>query len=116
MATDMHLIQPPSSAPPQMVPHSFSGELDAGLSQDVDIMGKAAATVDSQASNSPAHVPQGGSFVKPPANRATVKLGSATVYINGKQAARHGDTAMTCNDPADAPVGTVVAVGTVFIG
>ena len=27
-----------------------------------------------------------------------------------------GDTAMTCNDPADMPVGTVIAVGTVMVG
>jgi uncharacterized Zn-binding protein involved in type VI secretion len=38
------------------------------------------------------------------------------VNINGKPAARNGDTAMTCNDPADLPAGTVVAVGTVAIG
>jgi uncharacterized Zn-binding protein involved in type VI secretion len=38
------------------------------------------------------------------------------VFINGKSAARNGDVADTCNDPADTPVGTVVAVGTVFIG
>ena len=43
-------------------------------------------------------------------------MGSATVKINGKAAARNGDPALTCNDPADAPVGTVVAVGTVLIG
>ena len=39
-----------------------------------------------------------------------------TVKINGKGAARAGDTAMTCNDPADMPIGKVVAVGTVMIG
>lgn len=33
----------------------------------------------------------------------------------GKQAARMGDKANTCNDPADMPVGTVIAVGTVMI-
>jgi uncharacterized Zn-binding protein involved in type VI secretion len=33
----------------------------------------------------------------------------------GNPAARVGDTANTCNDPADMPVGTVVAVGTVLI-
>jgi uncharacterized Zn-binding protein involved in type VI secretion len=38
------------------------------------------------------------------------------VRINGKPAVRNGDKAMTCNDPADLPVGTVLAVGTVFIG
>jgi uncharacterized Zn-binding protein involved in type VI secretion len=36
--------------------------------------------------------------------------------INGKPAARNGDPAMTCNDPADLPVGSVVAAGTVLIG
>jgi uncharacterized Zn-binding protein involved in type VI secretion len=39
-----------------------------------------------------------------------------TVKINGKAAARNGDTVETCNDPVDAPMGTVVAVGTVNIG
>jgi uncharacterized Zn-binding protein involved in type VI secretion len=43
-------------------------------------------------------------------------MGSTTVLINGKPAARNGDTALTCNDPADLPAGTVVAVGTVNIG
>ncbi len=35
--------------------------------------------------------------------------------IHSKPAARTGDTALTCNDPADLPVGTVIAVGTVMI-
>jgi uncharacterized Zn-binding protein involved in type VI secretion len=75
-----------------------------------------AATADSTATNIPAHIPQGGPFQKPPANKGTIKMGSTTVKINGKMAARNGDMAETCNDPADLPVGTVVAVGTVFIG
>ena len=33
----------------------------------------------------------------------------------GKPAARLGDTAMNCGDPADAPTGTVIAAGTVLI-
>ena len=33
----------------------------------------------------------------------------------GKPAARMGDTAKTCNDPTDLPVGTVIAAGTVLI-
>ena len=45
-----------------------------------------------------------------------VATGAATVFINGKSAARMGDTANTCNDPADTPVGTVIAAGTVFVG
>jgi len=115
-ATDLHLIQPPGTTPPVPVPHPFAGILDGGLSADVLIMGMAAATVGSTATNTPAHVPQGGTFVKPPANRATVILGSATVLVNGKPAARSGDTATTCNDPADLPVGSIVASGSVLIG
>jgi uncharacterized Zn-binding protein involved in type VI secretion len=78
----------------------------------------AAATVDSTADNTPPHVPTppGTSFQKPPSNKAAVKVGSPTVKINGKMAARNGDAAQTCNDPADLPAGKVVAVGTVLIG
>jgi uncharacterized Zn-binding protein involved in type VI secretion len=49
-------------------------------------------------------------------NQGEIITGSATVLINGKPAARAGDTARTCNDPVDLPVGTVIAVGTVLIG
>jgi uncharacterized Zn-binding protein involved in type VI secretion len=38
------------------------------------------------------------------------------VKNTGKPAARTGDKALTCNDPADQPAGTVVAAGTVMIG
>jgi uncharacterized Zn-binding protein involved in type VI secretion len=86
------------------------------LSTDVNIEGKPAAVQGSTASNMPSHVPQGGPFQKPPANKATVQVGSTTVLINGKAAARNGDIAMTCNDPADLPAGTVIAVGAVLIG
>ncbi len=81
-------------------------------------MGQPAATVGSTADNTPPHIPTppGTAFQKPPANKATIQLGSQTVRINGKPAARNGDTATTCNDPTDLPVGTVVAVGTVLIG
>jgi uncharacterized Zn-binding protein involved in type VI secretion len=58
----------------------------------------------------------GISFQNPPANKATVQMGSATVKIGGQQAARNADTCMTCNDPADMPVGNVIATGTVLIG
>jgi uncharacterized Zn-binding protein involved in type VI secretion len=115
-AVDIHLIQPPGTSPPVPVPHPFNGIIDGSLSSDVKIQSMAAATVNSTATNTPSHIPQGGSFVKPPTNRATIIKGSATVFINNKPAARSGDTALTCNDPVDAPVGTVVAVGTVNIG
>jgi uncharacterized Zn-binding protein involved in type VI secretion len=115
-ATDTHLIQPPGTAPPVPTPHPFTGIIDGSLSSDVKIMSRAAATVNSTATNTPPHIPIGGMFVKPPSNRATIILGSTSVFINKKPAARNGDKALTCNDPVDLPVGTVVAVGTVNIG
>lgn len=118
LATDTHIVMIPSPGGPvpTPLPHPFTGQLDGALSTDVKIMGKWAAIQGSTASNTPAHIPQGGSFQKPPTNKATVQLGSSTVMINGKPAARNGDKAMTCNDPADLPIGSVVAVGTVMVG
>ena len=115
-ATDIHLIQPPGPSSPVPTPHPFSGIIDGNLSSNVKIMGAAAAMVNSTATNTPPHIPQGGTFVNPPKNKGTIIKGSATVKINGRPAARNGDTALTCNDPVDAPVGTVVAQGTVKIG
>jgi len=116
-ALDTHLIQPPGPSSPVPTPgHVFNGIIDGALSSDVKIEGRAAATVNSTATNTPPHIPIGGTFVNPPSNRATIIKGSATVTINGKAAARSGDTANTCNDPVDLPVGTVVAAGTVMIG
>lgn len=118
VATDIHIIMisTPGGPVPTPLPHPFAGMIDGELSSDVNIMGKPAATVDSTATNTPPHIPQGGPFQSPPTDKATIKLGSATVKINGKMAARNGDMAETCNDPADLPVGTVIAVGTVLIG
>lgn len=116
VALDTHLIQPPGTSPPVPVPHPFNGIIDGNVSSDVKIGGAFAATVDSTATNTPPHIPIGGTFVNPPSNRATIVLGSQTVKINGRPAARAGDTARTCNDPVDLPIGTVVATGRVFIG
>lgn len=117
-AVDIHIIMipTPGGPVPTPLPHPFMDIIDNNLSPDVKIMGMPAATVDSIASNIPPHIPQGGPFQKPPTSKATIKMGSATVKINGKMAARNGDMAMTCNDPVDMPVGTVIATGTVFIG
>lgn len=115
---DFHIVVMPSPAPPAPLPHPFSGTLNGGLSRDVTIMGLAAATVDSTADNVPAHIPTppGTAFTRPPANRGTVAMGSTTVTVNGKALARAGDPVRTCNDPADLPVGTIVAAGTVLVG
>jgi len=118
MATDTHIVMIPSPGGPvpTPLPSPFVGILDGSLSSDVFIGGMAAAVHGSTATNTPAHIPSGGPFQKPPSNKAQIMLGSATVLINGKPAARNGDTAQTCNDPADLPIGQVIAVGTVLMG
>lgn len=113
IAIDTHIVIIP---PPTPVPHPFNGTINGNLSSNVNIMGRPAATLDSTADNIPPHIPQGGPFQTPPKNRGQIITGSATVMINGKPAARNGDTALTCNDPVDLPVGTVVAAGTVLMG
>lgn len=115
LATDFHIVVFPPGVPAP-VPLPFTGVINNGLSSNVNIEGKPAAMQGSTATNTPAHIPPGGSFQTPPANKGEIITGSATVFINGKPAARASDTAKTCNDPVDLPVGTVIAAGTVLIG
>jgi len=117
-ATDTHilLVPSPGGPVPTPTPMPFVGTIMSGVSTDVFIEGKPAATVDSVAMNMPPHIPAAGPFQKPPTNQGKILMGSTGVFINGKPAARQGDMAMTCNDPADMPIGQVMAVGTVFIG
>ena len=121
VAVDTHIVlvpAPPGSPIPTPLPHPFSGIINGNLSSNVNIMGRPAATVGSTADNTPPHIPTppGTAFQRPPSNRGEIQIGSTTVFINKKPAARAGDTALTCNDPADLPVGRVVAVSTVLIG
>lgn len=117
-ATDTHIIMIPSPGGPvpTPTPMPFNGKIASQCSQTVLIGGQPAAVVGSMAMNQPPHIPTGGPFQVPPTNQATIIAGSPTVMIDGKPAARNGDKATTCNDPAPLPVGTVIAVGTVLIG
>ena len=120
IAVDTHIVMVPSPGGPvpTPLPHPFSGPIDGALVSSVKIGGQPAAVVGSTATNSPAHIPTppGTSFQTPPGNRGTVAIGSATVKIGGQPAARNGDPVTTCDDPADAPVGQIIAVGTVLVG
>lgn len=118
VATDTHIIMVPTPGGPvpTPLPHPFAGTILGNTSSNVLIEGKPAATLGSTATNVPPHIPQGGPFQKPPSNQGQIIVGSATVLINNKPAARNGDTALTCNDPVDLPVGKVIAVSTVLIG
>lgn len=117
-AVDTHIVMVPSPGGPVPVatPCVFDGLLVENLSCSVFIDNSPVAVEGSVALNSVPHAPVGGSFQKPPSNRATVDTGSGSVLVSNKKAARDGDRAVTCNDPADAPKGVVLAQGTVFFG
>jgi uncharacterized Zn-binding protein involved in type VI secretion len=119
-ATDTHIVMVPAgpSLAPSPLPHPFMGLLDSGLCNTVKVAGQPVATVDSVADNTPPHIPSppGVSFQIPPKNQGTVMMGSQTVKIGGKAAARSGDPVQTCNDPSDLPVGSILAFGTVTVG
>jgi uncharacterized Zn-binding protein involved in type VI secretion len=117
VALDIHIIMipTPTGPVPTPLPHPFNGTLMSNLSTNVLIEGKPAATIGSIAMNTPPHIPQGGPFQVPPTNQAQVMTGSPTVLINNKPAARAGDTALTCNDPAPLPNGKVIAISKVIV-
>lgn len=116
LAVDTHTVEVEGTPTPG--PHPFNGVIDNGLCGSVNIMGMPAATVNSTAANMPAHlpIPSDGTFVNQPSDKATIIMGSGSVFIGGKPAARSGDTANTCNDAGDLPIGTVQASGSVLIG
>lgn len=114
--THIYMIPTPGGPVPTPLPSPFNGMITGGCSTNVNIQGKPAATLGSTADNVPPHMPQGGPFQVPPTNKGNIIMGSTTVFINNKPAARNGDTAMTCNDPSPLPVGKVIAVSTVMIG
>src|SRR5262249_11732999 len=112
--THIVLVPTPGGPAPTPIPLPFSGTLSQGLSTTTYIDNTAVALQGSVAQNQPEHVPVGGTFERPPSNRAEIQGGSATVHVDNKPVARGGDAALTCNDPTDAPNGVVIAQGTVF--
>lgn len=118
VAIDTHVLMVPSPAGPvpTPTPMPFNGTLLDDLSDDVEIEDMPAATEGSKAKNTPPHVPAAGPFQKPPSNEGTVMMGSQKVLINDKPAARAGDKVNTCNDPSDAPLGSIVCSSAVLMG
>ncbi|WP_221630462.1 PAAR domain-containing protein [Humibacillus xanthopallidus] len=113
------MVLTPGGPVPLPLPHPFSGAIQSGTATTVKIGGQPVATHGSVAVNSPSHVPTppGTSFQTPPSNQGKVVMQSVTVKAGGKGIARVGDQVSTCNDPADAPVSTIVGpAGTVMIG
>lgn len=120
-AVDMHMVlvpAPPGPPVPTPLPHPFNGIINGNVSTNVFVGGLPAATVGSTATNTPPHIPTppGTTFVVPPTNQANIIMGSATVRINGKMAARNSDTAQSCGDPVPNMNAKVIAAGTVMVG
>ena len=97
-------------------PLHFEGVLDGALASSVYVDGSAAAVDGSTATNTPQHVAPAGTFQQPPSNQGVVVVASSTVFADGKGMARNGDTARTCNDPSELPVGVLVAHSSVKAG
>ena len=116
VCTHTVMVPSPGGPVPTPLPHPFSGILNGNLSTNVKIGGMPAATVGSTADNTPPHIPTppGTAFAAPPTNKANITMGSMTVMINNKPAARMGDMAATCSEiPVPA---NVIAAGNVMIG
>ena len=83
VGVDIHIIMipTPGGPVPTPLPHPFVGIIDNAVSTSVKIMGQPAAMQNSMASNTPAHIPQGGPFQKPPTNKGKIMMGSPNVMI-----------------------------------
>lgn len=84
---DIHIVQPPATAPPAPVPHPYWGMIMSVadylpfIGQTLKINGLCAAQPMTNIMDMPPHfpLPPGGSFIKMPVSRGEVLLGSATV-------------------------------------
>lgn len=107
-AGDVHIIIPPTGTPVP-VPHPCTSIIKDRVATTVKVMGQPGAVKGSISKHTPPHIPQGGTFSKPPSNRGEIFLTtSLEVYYEGKKAAVLGDTAKMCADPVDMPVGKVI--------
>ena len=109
--TDVHIVLVPAGlgTVPTPLPHPYVGRVTGGCATDVLVNGRPAAVQGSTTRLDSPHIPQGGTFQRPPTGAGTVQAGSATVLANGKPLARLGDAVATCNDPSDAPTSVIAA-------
>jgi uncharacterized Zn-binding protein involved in type VI secretion len=112
----IHQIPNPASGAPQpSPPMPFSAPLLQGLVPDVLISGKPAAVMGSSGYNTPPHVGLHPSdpYMVPTMQEGRVVVGSATVLIGGKPAAKTGCQVSTCAQVPGTIAGTA---STVLIG
>ena len=93
--TCTHLVPTPGGAPAP-TPLPFSGPVSQNLATSVLIGGRPAAVVGSWGLNTPPHAGIVDAFAAPPAQRGTVTGGSASVFFDGRPAARSGSPCTTC--------------------
>jgi uncharacterized Zn-binding protein involved in type VI secretion len=109
-----HLVPGPAGAPRPAGPLPFSAPLTLQLVPTVLIASKPAAVVGSQGLNTPPHAGLHGAdpFMAPPTQIGRVVMGSTTVMLGGKPAAKTGSNCQLCSTP-----GTVTgSATTVLIG
>jgi uncharacterized Zn-binding protein involved in type VI secretion len=102
------------------LPHPYAGTITIGCATNVLIGNKPAAVLGSGLVNTPPHIPTppGTAPAVPPTNDGKIILGSATVLIGGKPAARLGDMCMPCTNSTPPGTATIAGPGvpTVIIG
>lgn len=103
---------PASGAPQPAPPMPFSAPLTQGLATTVMISNKFAAVAGSSGLNAPPHVGLHASdpFMSPTNQQATVTVGSATVYFDGKPAAKTGSACTVCFGAPGQLAGTAATV------
>lgn len=109
-----HLVPGPMGAPRPAGPLPFSAPLTLALVPTVLIAGKPAAVVGSSGLCTPPHVGlhPADPFLAPPVQTGRVLMGSTTVFLGGKPAAKTGSNCQMCSTP-----GTLVgSATTVMIG
>lgn len=112
----IHQVPNPVTGAPQPAPSPlpFSAPLTTLLATTVVIGGKAAAIQGSSGLNTPPHVGLHGTdpFFAPPRQEGKILAGSATVFFEGKPAARTGSTVRLCATPGQVTgSATTVLIG-----
>lgn len=108
----IHLIPGPVGSPAPSPPLPFSAPLVQGLATKVLIGGKPAAVQGSSGTNLPPHVGLHAAdlFMVPTMQQGRVVMGSATVLIEGKPAAKTGSECTACGQPLGKLAGSAATV------
>ncbi|MCB0912521.1 MAG: hypothetical protein KDB60_12980 [Propionibacteriaceae bacterium] len=112
--TDIHIVLVPSATGtvPTPLPHPYAGRIVGGCVTSVLVNGQPVAVDGSTSQLNSPHIPQGGSFSRPPTGTGRVVAGPCRVLAGGQRLACLGDQVITCNDPVDAPTSTITAAST----